>query len=128
MYILVLAKRMRHDKRLVADAQAKLPGCEVWEQRMAHYAKIVEELGTLQPSVALGYVRVSVGTLASAIREEALGWLRALCERMRATDMANLEVGQCIIGWQKVEKRFLASESQAQDQLLRVERTLHETH
>lgn len=73
--------------------QAKLPGCEVWEQRMAHYAKIAEELDALPASLDMGFIRVSVGPLASAVKEEALKWLRAMWECMRSTDMAVLEVG-----------------------------------
>jgi hypothetical protein len=65
----------------------------VWEQRIAHYARIAEELGELQSSMDLGFVHINVGSLAAAIREEALAWLRVLCERMRSKDMSTLEVG-----------------------------------
>ncbi|BDA41784.1 probable Dynein-1-alpha heavy chain, flagellar inner arm I1 complex [Coccomyxa sp. Obi] len=82
----------KSDKTAALDKfQAKQPPCEVWEQRMAHYADVAEELGMLQRNVEIGFVSVSVSTLASAIREEALAWLRALWQCMRATDKAGLE-------------------------------------
>ena len=60
---------------------------------MAHYARIADELGELQSSMGIGFVHVNVGSLAAAIREEALAWLGVLCERMRFKDMSTLEVG-----------------------------------
>ena len=55
---------------------------------MTHYANIATELGMLPTNVEISVVSV----LASAIREEALAWLRALWECMRTKDKAALEV------------------------------------
>ncbi len=77
---------------LPADVQAKQPTCELWEERLAHYANVAEELSMLQQNVDIGFVSISMSTLASAIREEALAWLRALWECMRTKDKAALKV------------------------------------
>ncbi len=59
---------------------------------MTHYANIATELGMLPTNVEISVVSVIVSILASAIREEALAWLRALWECMRTKDKAALEV------------------------------------
>lgn len=80
----------------MACAQAKAPDCQAWDARMAHYARLAADVAAQPPHLDLGFLRVACAPVIASVRVEALEWVQALCECMRALDMAALQVGSSL--------------------------------
>ena len=75
---------------------AKNPPTSAYEERMARYSKNAAEIWVTAGNVDCSFVRVRTRTLAAAVRDEALGWVKALRDGMQAADLATLQVSWLI--------------------------------
>ena len=72
---------------------AKNPATASYEERMARYTKNAAEIWRTAGNVDCGFVRIRTQPLAAAVRDEALGWVKALRDGMQALDLQTLQVG-----------------------------------
>ena len=71
---------------------AKSPPTSAYEERMARYTKNAAEIWRTAGNVDCSFVRIRTQTLAAAVRDEALGWVKALRDGMQALDLQTLQV------------------------------------
>ncbi|KAK9868729.1 hypothetical protein WJX84_008574 [Apatococcus fuscideae] len=70
---------------------AKNPATASYEERMARYTKNAAEIWRTAGNVDCGFVRIRTQPLAAAVRDEALGWVKALRDGMQALDLQTLQ-------------------------------------
>ncbi len=71
---------------------AKNPSTSAYEERMARYTKNAADIWRTAGNVNCSFVRVCTQALAAAVRDEALGWVKALRDGMQALDLQTLQV------------------------------------
>ena len=59
---------------------------------MARYTRVAAEAAAQPPYADVGFLRIACAPIQAAVRAEALAWVAALCEGMRAPDLAALQV------------------------------------
>ncbi|KAL6757976.1 dynein heavy chain, N-terminal region 1-domain-containing protein, partial [Haematococcus lacustris] len=75
------------DKSSVLDKfKASDPPCAAFEEKLAKYTKMAHDISSQAKDYDQDFIRVSCSSLAISVKEEALGWVRAIAQAMRELD------------------------------------------
>jgi hypothetical protein len=72
--------------------QARLPTHLEYEEKLAHYNKLAQDMWEAAVDVDLEFLRINARPLGTALREEAQAWASGLCQAMRSTDLQAQQV------------------------------------
>ena len=79
------------DRQAVLDRfAAKTPSCAEWEVKLSKYSKASDDVAA-HKDVECDFILVSVAPLSSAVRQEALAWIKAIGTSMNALDTASTQ-------------------------------------